>query len=165
MGRGNLVQIHLITIGKVKEPYLRDGIAEYMKRLSGFCTIRITEFSEERIKEHAGSSEISEACIQEGKNLLRSAETSGLIIALDPAGGPLKSEDFADLINKWEIGGPHSVAFLIGGPHGLSREVRERADLRLSLSSMTFPHQMVRLIILEQIYRAYTINKGLPYHR
>ena len=159
------MQIHLITIGKVKEPYLREGIAEYMKRLSGFCTLRTSEFPEERLKEHASGTEISDACQQEGKNLLRSAETAGIIVALDPAGSTMMSESFAELLKKWEIGGPHHIAFLIGGPHGLSPEVRGQAHLQLSLSSMTFPHQMVRLILLEQIYRVYTINKGLPYHR
>jgi 23S rRNA (pseudouridine1915-N3)-methyltransferase len=162
---GGSMQFHLVAIGKLKEPFLRDGIAEYMKRLSGFCTIRVTEYPEERVKENAGDNEISDACRREGCSLLRSAGSADLIVALDPAGNPLKSEDFAGLIKKWEIGGPHHVAFLIGGPHGLSPEVRSRAGILLSLSLMTFPHQMSRLILLEQLYRAYTINKGLPYHR
>jgi len=159
------MQIEICAIGKVKEPYLRDGIAEYLKRLSGFCTLKIVEFSEERIREGAGIHEISSACRQEGKNLLKAAGQAGYLVALDPGGVSMSSEDLADLVRRWEIDGPHHVAVLIGGPHGLSDEVRGQADLLLSLSSMTFPHQMVRLILLEQIYRAYTINKGLPYHR
>lgn len=159
------MQLHLVAIGKVKEPFLRDGISEYLKRLSGFCSVRVTEFPEERLKEHAGASDIATACHNEGKNLLRSAEAAELIIALDPAGRGMTSEELAGLMKVWEIGGPHHIAILIGGPHGLSPEVRSRAGILLSLSLMTFPHQMVRLILLEQVYRACTINKGLPYHR
>ncbi len=159
------MQIDLCAIGKVKEEYLRDGIAEYLKRLTGFCTVKVVEFSEERIKDGASSHEIALACQQEGKNLLKASGQAGYLIALDPRGVVISSEGLADRVRKLEIDGPHHVVVLIGGPHGLSDEVRNRADLMLSLSSMTFPHQLVRLIMLEQIYRAYTINRGLPYHR
>ncbi|HWQ64268.1 MAG TPA: 23S rRNA (pseudouridine(1915)-N(3))-methyltransferase RlmH [Methanospirillum sp.] len=159
------MQIDICAIGKVKEPYLRDGITEYLKRLSGFCTVKIVEFSEERVKENASVHEIESACQQEGKNLLKAAGQSGYLIAMDPAGISLSSEGFAGLVRRWEIDGPHHIAVLIGGPHGLSDEVRDQAGLLLSLSLMTFTHQMARFILLEQIYRAYTINRGLPYHR
>jgi len=159
------MQIDLCVIGRVKEPYLRDGITEYLKRLSGFCVVKVTEFSEERIKENASIQEILLACQQEGKNLLKATGQAGFLISLDPRGISMSSEGLAGLVKKWEIDGPHHVAVLIGGPHGLSDEVRGRSNLLLSLSSMTFPHQMVRLILLEQVYRAYTINRGLPYHR
>ena len=159
------MQIDLVCIGKIKEPYLRDGIAEYVKRLTGLCQIRITEYHEERLKDSASTSEIEMACIQEGNQLLKNSDSAGLIIALDPKGKKISSVELAGYIKKWEIDGPHQCMVLIGGPHGLSNEVRNKSDILLSLSDMTFPHQMVRLIILEQIYRAYTINKGLPYHR
>ncbi|MFH0966130.1 MAG: 23S rRNA (pseudouridine(1915)-N(3))-methyltransferase RlmH [Methanobacteriota archaeon] len=159
------MQIHLVAIGKVKELYLRDGIDEYLRRLSGFCSLKVTEYPESRMKDNPSLSEITTACQQEGVKLLKAVDSSGLLIALDPRGFSLSSEDFAKKLQKWEIEGPHKIAILIGGPHGLSDEVRNRADLLISLSSMTFPHQLVRLILLEQIYRVYTINKGLPYHR
>lgn len=159
------MQIDICAIGKVKESYLRDGITEYLKRLSGFCTVKIVEFSEERVKENASTLEIKSACQQEGKNLLRASGSAGYLIAMDPAGTCFSSEGLADFVRRWEIDGPHHIAILIGGPHGLSDEVRKQAGLILSLSLMTFPHQMTRFILLEQIYRAYTINRGLPYHR
>ncbi|MDD1729383.1 MAG: 23S rRNA (pseudouridine(1915)-N(3))-methyltransferase RlmH [Methanospirillum sp.] len=159
------MQIDLYVIGKVKEPYLRDGIAEYLKRLSGFCTLKIVEFSEERIKESPSAHEIARACQQEGKNLLKAAGQAEYLIALDPRGVQISSERFADQFRRWEIEGPHRIAIIIGGPHGLSDEVRDRSDQLLSLSSMIFPHQLVRLILLEQVYRVFTIIRGLPYHR
>jgi 23S rRNA (pseudouridine1915-N3)-methyltransferase len=159
------MQIDLVTIGKIKDPYLRDGIAEYRKRVSGFCQLTVVEHAEERVKEGANATDIRLACMKEGKLLLKSSEGAGMMIALDPAGKHLSSENFAAQVKSWEINGPHHIAILIGGPHGLSDEVRTQTSLLLSLSMMTFPHQLVRLILLEQIYRAYTIVKGLPYHR
>jgi 23S rRNA (pseudouridine1915-N3)-methyltransferase len=164
-GRRYPVFIHLIVIGKVKELYLRDGIEEFLKRLSGFCTVRITEFSEERVRDNKNTAESLYACQQEGKNLLKCAGCARLLISLDPHGIQMNSEAFAELLKKYEIEGSNQIAFLIGGPHGLSDEVRLHSDHLISLSQMTFPHQLVRLILLEQIYRAFTINKGLPYHR
>lgn len=159
------MQIHLVVVGKVKEPYLRDGIAEYLRRLSGFCSFQCTEFSECRLKENPGLSDIIIACQQEGYQLQKASEGAGLRIGLDPKGLSFTSEELAKRMKRWEIEGPHQIAILIGGPHGLSDEIRNRADLLVSLSPMTFPHQLARLILLEQIYRAFTINKGLPYHR
>ncbi len=159
------MQIDLCVIGKVKEPYLRDGIAEYLKRLSGFCTLKIVEYSEERIKESPSTHEIDRACQQEGKHLLKAAGQADYRIALDPRGVQISSDKLGDLFRRWEIEGPHHIAIIIGGPHGLSDEVRARSDQLLSLSSMTFPHQLVRLILLEQVYRVFTIIRGLPYHR
>ena len=117
------------------------------------------------MKDNAGLSDITNACMIEGEHLIKASESSEFMIALDPGGILITSEDFAKRLKKWEIEGPHQIALLIGGPHGLSETIRNRADLLFSLSPMTFPHQLVRLILLEQIYRAYTINKGLPYHR
>lgn len=159
------MQIHLIAVGKIKESFLREGIDEYLRRLCGFVTIRVTDFSEERVRDGASAHEIRIACKADGDHLLNASGRSDLIIAMDPAGKLLSSEDLARHIRGWEINGPHKISILIGGPHGLSDEVRCRSDLMLSLSPMTFPHQMVRLLILEQLYRAYTINKGIPYHR
>lgn len=159
------MQIHVVAIGKVKEPYLRDGITEYLRRLTGFCSFKCTEYPEFRMKENPGYSDITAACMQEGIQLLKAAESSRLLIALDPMGLSISSEELAKRLKKWEIEGPHQIAILIGGPYGLSDEIRNRVDILISLSPMTFPHQMVRLILMEQIYRAYTINKGLPYHR
>ncbi len=159
------MQIHVAAIGRIKEPYLRDGIAEYLKRLSSVCTMHITEIPEEPVRAHASTGAIDEACSREGISLLKVADSSGLRISLDPMGKMVSSEAFAAMMKKWEIHGPHQITFLIGGPHGLSAEVRSRSDLLLSLSQMTFPHQVARFILMEQIYRAFAINRGLPYHR
>lgn len=159
------MQIDLICIGKIKEPYLREGIAEYLTRLTGMVQIRITEFPEERVRTLESLSDIANASRQEGIQLLKAGGEGRLLIALDQAGKRVTSDELAAFMKRWEIDGPHQIAILIGGPHGFSEEVRKKADILISLSAMTFPHQMVRLIILEQIYRAFTIIKGLPYHR
>ena len=159
------MQIHLVAIGKVKEPYLRDGISEYLRRLSGFCSFQITEYPEYRMKDNPDRSDITIGCLKEGEHLLKAAGSAGLIIALELKGRSFTSEDLANKFKEWEIDGLHQIAIIIGGPYGLSDVIRNRADHLISISKMTFPHQLVRLILLEQIYRAYTINRGLPYHR
>jgi 23S rRNA (pseudouridine1915-N3)-methyltransferase len=159
------VQIDLFCIGRIKEPYLREGITEYLTRLSGFAQIRISDYPEERISATGNASDISHACNREGEKLLNAAGDSGIIIALDQSGRKVTSEELASLIKKWEIHGNNRIIFLIGGPHGLSEDIRKKAHILLSLSDMTFTHQMARLIILEQVYRAFTIIKGLPYHK
>lgn len=159
------MQIHLVCIGKVKEPYLRDGIAEYLRRLPPFCTVRVSEYPEQRVRENPGEGEVTRASSAEGEILLRAAGTAGIIVAMDPAGTLMNSGDLAGLIRGWEMEGAGRVTFLIGGPYGLSDEVRSRATILLSLSRLTFTHQMARLILLEQLYRSFTIVRGLPYHR
>lgn len=159
------MHILIAAIGKIKEPYLRDGILEYQKRLSGFCQLRILEYSEERIRDSSVLSDVRSASQREGQALLKSFGPSDLVIALDPRGKQVSSDQLATLLKQWDIHGPNHIGILIGGPHGLSDEVRSRSDMLLSLSAMTFPHQVIRLLILEQVYRAFTIMKGLPYHR
>lgn len=159
------MQIQVIAIGKIKESYLRDGITEYRKRLHNYCTIELKEHTEYRVEHIHSYEEIEEAVRSEGTILLKSVPSSSFLIALDPKGRELTSDSFASLIRTWEIEGPYSISFLIGGPHGLSEEVRNKAGMMISLSKMTFPHQMARMILFEQIYRAFTIIRGIPYHR
>lgn len=159
------MQIKIAVIGKIKEKYLRDAIEEYRKRISGFCTLEISEHPE---VQPAGNDTRGPGGIgveKEGVFLLSAACEPCFVFALDPAGIQMESKSFAEQLHRFELEGPYRIVFLIGGPNGLSDSVRSRADMLLSLSKMTFPHQVARLILLEQIYRSFTINRGLPYHR
>ena len=146
------MKITLITIGKLKEKFLTDGVAEYLKRIKIFAKIELREISECRTVE------------EEGVKLLAQVPKNSFLIVLDVAGIELTSEALAEKISSLNLRGIADITFLIGGAFGLSEEVRRAADFRLSLSQMTFTHQMARLIIVEQIYRAFKIIRGEPYH-
>lgn len=159
-----MVRIRIRVIGKIKEPYTRDALSDYSRRMSAFCPFECTEYGESPVSDDHRSS-IELAIRFEGEKLLGGVSNEDYVIALDRAGKQLSSEAFADLIGKCEVNGPYQIVFMIGGPHGLSDACKKRADCLLSLSQMTFPHQVARLLLYEQVYRAYTILKGLPYHR
>ncbi|OQB36214.1 MAG: rRNA large subunit methyltransferase [Euryarchaeota archaeon ADurb.Bin165] len=159
-----MVKIKVRAVGKIKEPFIRDAIADYAKRIGSFCQLECNEYLEAPVPDDHPST-IEMACITEGAKLCSGIEVNDYVIALDRAGKPLSSESFADLIKRLEVEGPYQVIFIIGGPHGLSEGCSKRANVILSLSAMTFPHQLARLLLYEQIYRAFTIIKGLPYHR
>ena len=146
------MKITLITVGKLKEKFLVDGVNEYLKRIKNFCKIEIREIAECRTVE------------DEGKKLLAQIPRESFLIVLDVAGVELSSEELAEKISALTLRGVVSITFLIGGAFGLSDEVRQAADFRLSLSRMTFTHQLARLIVVEQIYRAFKINRNEPYH-
>ena len=146
------MKINLIVIGKLKEKFLVEGVAEYLKRIKIFSKIEVKEISECRTVE------------EEGEKLLAQVPKNSFLIILDVTGEALTSEKFAEKISALNLRGISEITFIIGGAFGLSNEVRQAANFKLSLSQMTFTHQMARLILVEQIYRAFKINRGEPYH-
>ena len=152
-----MVNINIICVGKLKEKYWTDAAAEYVKRLSRYCRIRIVELKEERLPDNASASEEEYVKTAEGRSILKSLSADSYVIALDGKGKQLSSEHLSQKIESLTLGGCSTVDLIIGGSLGLSDEVRKRADFKLSFSSMTFPHQMMRVILLEQIF---TIDKS-----
>ena len=146
------MKITLVTIGKLKEKFLVEGVEEYLKRIKNFAKVDVREISECRTVD------------EEGKKILAQVPRDSFLIVLDVVGVEMTSEQLAEKISALTLRGISDITFLIGGAFGLSDEVRQAADLRLSLSKMTFTHQMARLIIVEQIYRSFKINRGEPYH-
>lgn len=158
------MEINIISVGKLKERYLQEGIDEFIKRLRPYSRIRIIELTDERIAANPSPKEQEAIKNKEGERILNSLEERSYVIALDVKGKPMSSEGLARSIQNLQVQGYSSISFIIGGALGLSKEVLRRADYRLSLSHMTFTHQMVRLILIEQIYRAFRIIRGEPYH-
>lgn len=159
------MKITLITVGKIKERYLKDAIAEYSKRLSKYCKLEIVEVADERTPEHASETVEDTIRNKEGERILKNIRDDMYVITLEIAGKMLTSEELADKIDTLGIQGESSIAFVIGGSIGLGKEVLKRSDYALSFSKMTFPHQLMRVILLEQIYRSYRIINGEPYHK
>ena len=159
------MKITVITVGKIKEIYLKDAIAEYSKRLSRYCKLEILEVADEKTPD--GASEIVEENIREkeGERILKLIKEDAYVITLEINGKMLTSEELADRIETLGIQGKSHLVFVIGGSIGLGREVLRRSDYALSFSKMTFPHQLMRVILLEQIYRSYRIINGEPYHK
>ena len=159
------MKITVITVGKIKEKYLRDAIAEYTKRLSRYCKLEIIEVADEKTPDQAGGTVEEQIRNKEGERILKYIRDDMYVITLEIGGKMLSSEELADKINMLGIQGQSSVAFVIGGSIGLGREVLKRSDYALSFSKMTFPHQLMRVILLEQVYRSYRIINGEPYHK
>jgi 23S rRNA (pseudouridine1915-N3)-methyltransferase len=159
------MQIHIIAVGKVKERYIREGIEEYAKRLRPYVSLRILEVPDEPAPSRSTDIQDEKIRIKEGTSLLAAVPSGAWVVALHPGGVEISSEEFAERIGTLEVEGPHTVVFLIGGELGLSVPVLEAADLQLSLSRMTFPHRLVRLILLEALYRAFRQMRGEPYPR
>ena len=158
------MKIRILAVGKLKEKYLLQGVAEDEKRLSPFASVERSETREERMPESPSEAEKEDALKKEGANLLRLVPEKSFLIALDVSGELLSSEALAEKIAALALQGKSDLTFLIGGAFGISAAVRKRADLRLSFSPMTFTHQMVRLLLYEQVYRAFKINRGEKYH-
>lgn len=159
------MKITIITVGKIKEKYLRDAIAEYAKRLSRYCKLKIIEVADEKTPDQASETVEEQIRDKEGERILKYIRDDMYVITLEIGGKMLSSEELADKINMLGIQGQSSVAFVIGGSIGLGREVLKRSDYALSFSKMTFPHQLMRVILLEQVYRSYRIINGEPYHK
>ena len=159
------MQISIIAVGRVKEPYLAEGIAGYEKRLRPYVKIGTAEIAEEKRPVRLSPAHKEQLLEKEGARILESIPRAGYTIALDVSGKQVSSEGLARLLHDQEIGGKGRVTFIIGGDLGLSGDVLARCDERLSLSAMTFTHQMVRLVLLEQVYRAFRIMRGEPYHK
>lgn len=161
----NYMRINIVCVGKIKEKYLKLGIDEFKKRLSKYCKLEIIELEDEKAPENLSDKEMLMIKEKEGKKILSKIKDNSYVIALAIDGKNLSSEELAETINKLGVRGVSNITFVIGGSLGLSDEVLSRADYKLSFSKMTFPHQLMRLILLEQVYRAYRINNGEPYHK
>jgi len=158
------MHIHIVAVGRIRERYIGDGIEDFILRLRPYVHVTVTEVAEERTKESKNPA-IGNICQKEGERIENELEQGAYVWALDPAGKLYTSNLFAERIEKFEIDGPHSVFFIIGGSYGLSPGIKKRADELLSLSPMTFPHQLARFLLLEQLYRAFRIIRGEPYHK
>jgi 23S rRNA (pseudouridine1915-N3)-methyltransferase len=159
------VNISIITVGKLKEKYLKLGIDEYLKRLSIYAKVEILEIADEKAPEELSMAEMEQVKKKEGEKLLAKLSQETYVIALAIDGKMKSSEELADTLDKLATYGKSKIAFVIGGSLGLSNEVLKRADEKLSFSKMTFPHQLMRLILLEQVYRSFRINRNEPYHK
>ena len=157
------MKIRIVAVGKLKEKYLREGVAEYEKRLAPFASVELLETREEYMAENPSEAQRQQTLAKEGERLLRLVPERSFLIVLDVKGKLLSSEALAKELASRALQGQSDLTFLIGGAFGLSEAVRERADLRISFSPMTFTHQMVRLLLYEQIYRAFKINRGEKY--
>lgn len=158
------VHLLVLTVGKIRERYLKEGIEEYLTRLHPYASVKVVEVKDHVMK-GTTPAELTAIREAEGRALLRAIPLDCQIVALDPEGECWNSTQFAGKLKQWEINGHHTVVFIIGGELGLSDEVRDRCVHRLSLSPMTFTHQLTRLILLEQLYRCFRIIRGEPYHR
>ncbi|MBQ6843384.1 MAG: 23S rRNA (pseudouridine(1915)-N(3))-methyltransferase RlmH [Agathobacter sp.] len=159
------MKITILCVGKVKEKFYRDGILEFTKRLSRYCKLEIIEVADEKTVEDASETEIRIVKEKEGERLIKNIKDDAYVVCLCIDGKQLNSEQLSDKIEKLGIQGTSHIYFIIGGSLGLAEEVIKRADFKLSFSPMTFPHQLMRLILLEQIYRSYRIMNHEPYHK
>ncbi|WP_312640769.1 23S rRNA (pseudouridine(1915)-N(3))-methyltransferase RlmH [Hydrogenoanaerobacterium sp.] len=160
-----MLSITVICVGKLKESYLREGCAEYVKRLQAFCKISVIEVDEERLSDNPSAAQI-DACIEsEGKRIAAKLPAGAYLIPMCIEGNQLCSVELSRTIDKIGISGKSSIVFLIGGSHGLWEELKAKSQLRLSMSKMTFPHQLARMMLLEQIYRAFQISANGKYHK
>lgn len=159
------MNIDIAAVGKIKEKYLAEGIKEYTKRLGRYCNLRILEVEDEKTPENLSDKEMEEAKRKEGERLISRIPDQAFTIALSIDGKQLSSEELSEKLSDIMVGGTSHIVFVIGGSLGLSDEVLARSQMKLSFSKMTFPHQMMRMILLEQIYRAFRIIKNEPYHK
>ena len=159
------MNITILCVGQIKEKYFRDAIAEYQKRLSRYCKLQMIEVADEKTKENASEAENDLIRKKEGERLLKHIKDSDYCITLEIDGKMLTSEGLSKEIDRLGLAGKSSLVFVIGGSIGLDTAVLKRSDYALSFSKMTFPHQLMRVILLEQIYRAYRIMRGEPYHK
>lgn len=159
------MKITVIAVGKIKEKYLKDALAEYSKRLSRYCKLEIIEVADEKTPDQASKAAEDLIRAKEGERILKHIRDDMFVITLEIGGKMLTSEEFADKIETLGVQGKSSIVFVIGGSIGLGKEVLKRSDFALSFSKMTFPHQLMRVVLLEQVYRGYRIMNGEPYHK
>ena len=164
LGEINL-NITIISVGKLKEKYLKQAVEEYSKRLQRYCKLEIIELNDEKTPDNASEKEEAIIKTKEGEGILKHIRDNMFVIALDLKGKMLSSEEFSSYIKDLGIKGESNIAFIIGGSLGISEEILKRADYKLCFSKMTFPHQLFRVMLLEQIYRGFRIMKGEPYHK
>lgn len=159
------MQIQLVTVGKIREKYVKQGIDEFEKRLRPYCKLKMDEINDEQAPEQLSEKELEQVKNKEGIRILQKIKPQAFVIALDIQGTSWSSEQLSDALDRLATTGKSQIAFVIGGSNGLSDEVLKRANQRLSFSKMTFPHQLMKLILMEQVYRAFRIMKGEPYHK
>ena len=159
------MKITLITVGKIKEKYFADAIAEYAKRLSRYCKLEIVEVADEKTPDGASEALENQIKEKEGERILSKVPDSAYVVALAIEGKQLDSEELAEKMEKLNVSGISHLVFIIGGSLGLTPKVLNRADFKLSFSKMTFPHQLMRVVLLEQIYRSFRIRNNEPYHK
>jgi 23S rRNA (pseudouridine1915-N3)-methyltransferase len=159
------MKIQIIAVGKLKEKYLKQACDEYLKRLQPYARVEVVEVAEEKANDPVYEAEMAQILEKEGERILRHLSPDVYTIALTIEGTSLSSPAFAKKIDQLATYGKSHLAFLIGGSYGLSPNVLNRANFHLSLSAMTFPHQLIRLFLLEQIYRTFKINRGEAYHK
>jgi len=159
------MKIKIVTVGKLKEKYLKDGIAEYSKRISRFATVEMIELADEKTPDRASDSENAKILYVEGNRILSKIGEREFVVVLAIEGKTLSSEEFSKQLEQASINGSSTLTFVIGGSLGLSKEVKKRANLSVSFGRLTLPHQLMRLVLVEQIYRAFTIQQGSPYHK
>ncbi len=160
-----MLKIHIIAVGKLKEQYLRDASNEYLKRLSAFCKMTVTELDPERLPDSPNSSQI-EACLNaEATKIISAVPNGAYIIPMCIEGKQIDSVELSNKLQDVTLSGDSTICFIIGGSYGLSDKVKALANFKLSMSKMTFPHQLARIMLLEQIYRAFKISQGGTYHK
>ena len=158
------MRFYVVCIGKLKDAYLRDGVAEFVKRMRPYGGITITELNESKIGDKPSDADRKQVVGEEGERLLKNVPKNAYTVLLDVYGKTMSSEDLAKTVAKLEVDGVSDMAFIVGGAFGVSDELRKSVNYKLSFSPMTFTHQMVRLLLVEQIYRASKINRNEPYH-
>ena len=160
-----MLSVKMICVGKMREKYFTDAFQEYARRLSAYCSFECTELQETRLPPSPGEKELSAALDKEAAAIVKVLPKDACIVALCVEGRKLSSEQLAELIRDRENSGRPRICFLIGGSYGLSESVKQRSFLRLSMSKMTFPHRLARIMLLEQLYRAFKISRGESYHK
>ncbi len=158
------MNITLICVGKIKESFYKDAVSEYSKRLSAYCTFKIVEVEDEADRGLNGSL-IEQAKANEAGRILKALKPGMYVVTLEIKGKKTDSEGFSGMLSDMFVQGKSDIAFIIGGSNGLDASVSDRSDLKLSFSDMTFPHQLMRVILTEQLYRAFKIMRGEPYHK
>lgn len=159
------MNIKIIAVGKIKEKYIKEGINEFSKRLSRYSKLQIIEVNDEKAPENLSKKEMENIKQKEGKKIISKIPKNSLIISLEIKGKMIDSEELSKKMEDIMIDGTNDITFVIGGSLGLSREVSDMSNFKLSFSKMTFPHQLMRLILMEQVYRAFRIMKKEPYHK
>ncbi len=159
------MKYRIISVGKIREPFFLEGIKEYLKRLRPYAGIELIDGLEEKIRPRAGEKEIQSVLQREAERIVRYLDKDEVLVVLDIAGKTLNSEDMARRLGEWNVSGKGRVTFLIGAAYGVADEIKRLAQESISLSPLTFPHQMAVLILSEQIYRGFRILKGEPYHK
>lgn len=160
-----MLSVNLIAVGKLGQDWLREGCSEYVKRMAAFCKLSIIEIAECRLPENPSQAQIRAGILSEGEKILEKIPAGSYIISMCIEGRQLDSESLAKQIRELPVYGKSNVTLIVGGSHGLSERVKVISHLRLSMSPMTFPHQLARLMLLEQLYRAFSINSGSKYHK